>query len=505
MLVYTIAGIFDRQPGILLQLLARVVLYFPFLLLGLQCVGTSPTGEAERVRGNAGVPAPTSTLGLTPSEGAQKAWWWHTAERAELTAVPIDKIENWGQTWPQHTVTPSIPSLGAALSSKYSQEGWGLFTPHILEPTVMDEAASLETRISSMWHLTPGWTQLGLPQGPITSQHPPHPRYRTLNSISCQWPPKRLADTTHIPFINHNSKFPGHTFTVNGTLSVATCAFGYPKGDHCQTPTPTSETHFRLLNNERDPERPWEPAYPRPTRESFAGTLRGTKKNSSSSPSSSKPSRLSNGNNEKDSASPKVMVTGRAAVGPQNPKTAPYQWTTHADPAEWYRTNWYWEYLDLTTRTMVNSPIDQEALLQVQSPPNTLEAPFVLVPRPIEQPLGGDWREYCYSTLVERYPMAAIFELVNGVLEDYDGNRWELIHDLEEHLERPCLKRVPLTQKWPPDGAVHPEKPWDLFEAAWMRLNGELEFWVCPNLGERETIGIGHAGWSTRLSLFRSL
>ena len=456
---------------------------------------------------------PTPALDLILDGGVRKAWWWHTAPRAELTEVPTDKLEKWWQTWPQHTTAPPIPSLDAALSSKYSQEGWSLFTPHLLEAgatAVMDEAASLEARISSMYHLTPGWTQLDLPtpsytlpfrtRGPITSQGLPHPRYRTLSWISGEWPPKRLADTTHTPFINHNSNFPGHTFTVNGTLSVATCAFGYPKEDHCPAPTPTSEAHFRLLNNERDPGRPWEPAYPRSTRETFPGILRGTKRSSSSA----NPSHVNNGNNEEDPSYPKVTVTDRVTLEPQNPKPTASHWSTYADPVEWYRTNWYWAYLDLATRTMVKGHIGQKALPQIQSPLHSLEAPFVLVPRPIDRPLGGGWREYCYSTLVGRYPTAAIFELDEGVLADYDGNRLEFTHGPEEH-RRLCLQRVPLAQEWPSEGAAHPEKPWDVFEATWVKFNSELEFWVCPNLRERETIGIGDAGLFTRLSLFRNL
>lgn len=499
--------IFDRQ-------LARALFYFLFLYF--KCAGASPrtpfldypeqglklpTAEQSeaRMRDNAVVPTPTPTLELAFNGGARKAWWWYTAQRAELTEVPTD----------QHTTTPFTPSLEAALRSEYSQQGLDLPTPHLLQigkTAVMDEAASLEARISSMYHLTPGWTQLDLSTpsytlpfgtpGPTTSQQLPYPCYRTLNLIYGEWPPKRLADTTHTPFINHNSNFPGHTFTVNGTLSVATCAFGYPKEDHCPTPTPTSETHFRLLNNERDTGRLWEPAYPRATQETFLETLRGTNRNSSTS----KPSYLSNRNNETDSLypKPKVAATDRMTIIPQNPKPTPYQWSTHTDSVEWYRTK---AYMDLETRTMANGPIDQKALTQVQSPLNTLEAPFVLIPRPIDRPLGGDWREYCYSALVESYPTAAIFELNEGVLEDYDGNRWEFRHDPEEHY-RVCLQRVRLTQEWNSEGVAHTEKPWDVFEVIWVKFNNKPEFWVCPDLRGGDTIGIGNAGWSTLLSLF---
>ncbi|RPB26538.1 hypothetical protein L211DRAFT_899940 [Terfezia boudieri ATCC MYA-4762] len=504
MVVYMIVRIFDRRPGRLLQLLARIGLHIPFLLL--HCAGASPTGapplyypepEIElqtaeqseaRTGHNAAVSVPTSTVDLILNEVVQKAWWWHTAQRAELTEVPTHNLENWWQDWPQHTTAPPIPSLGAT-RSKYSREGWYLFTPHLLEAgatVVMDEAASLEARISSTYHLKPRWTKLNLPTpsytlpsrtwGPITSQEIPHPRYRTLSWISGEWPPKRLADTTHTPFINHNSNFPGHTFTVNGTLSVATCAFGYPKEDHCSAPTSTSEAH------------------------TFLGTLRGTIR----SPSSSEPSHLSDGNNEGGPSYPKATATYPVALEPQNPKSTSYHWSTYADPTEWHRTNWTWAYLDLATRTSVNGHTDQIALPLVQSSSNTLEAPFVLVPRPIDRPLGGDWREYCYSTLVGRYPTAAIFELEQGVLEDYDGKHWEFTHDPEKH-DRLCLQRVPLAQDWPLESAAQIERLWDVFEATWVGFNGELEFWVCPNLGERETIGIGDAGWLTPLSLFQNI
>ncbi|KAF8424331.1 hypothetical protein EV426DRAFT_712107 [Tirmania nivea] len=508
MLVHMIVRAFDRQPRNLLQLLPLIGLYIFFLLP--QCADASPTGAPSvyypepagelptaeqseaRMEDNAVVSVPTSTLELIFNGVARKAWWWHTAQRAELTEVPTDNLENWWQTWPQHTTAPPIPSPDAELSSKYSQRDWDLYTPHLVEAgatAVMDEAASLEldARISSMYHLTdlptPGYTPPFSTRGPITSQELPHPRYRTLSWIPGEWPPRRLADTTHTPFINHNSNFPGHTFTVNGTLSVATCAFGYPKGDHCPAPTPISEAQFRLLNNERDPARPWEPEYPRPTQEAFPRILGGTKWSSSSSNSR----HPSNGSNEKDSSHPKV-ATDRVILEPQNPNPTSYQW----DPAEWSRTNWYWEYLDLATRTTVNGHIDQQALPKFQSPRNTLQAPFVLVPRPIDTPLGGNWREYCYSTLVGRYPAAAIFVLDGGVLEDYDGNRWEFTHDSEIH-HRSCLQRVPLVQEWPSEGVAHPEELWNVFEATWVKFNGELEFWVCPNLGERETIGIGDA------------
>ena len=340
-------------------------------------------------------------------------------------------------TMPTYTTVPSDSPVDSEMREKYFINDWIEWLPHRIwdgtsVPAVTATSmATLEVTTTSGQGVISGWITSHLTSHTYSLPH----RYHTLKAEDGQWPPARVKDTTHTPFINHNTDFPGHTFTISGTISVATCAYG-------------GRTHLLLG----------------PTH-----TLSSTHA---------------------------VQPPAQTAFASDTPKHSAYPISAlHQVPmrADWIdlSPNAYWQ---LEHGDWINAQaLEKEAPVGRQY---TLPMPFVLVPRPIETPLGGDWREYCYSTIAERYEEAAFLNLENGVLEDDDGYCWVFVDSVHDGIQnvRPCLQRF--LSPWGCSGhtAGSQGAQWNTFPGDWLERSGRLEFWVCPSLEEREWIGVTDAG-----------
>lgn len=426
-----------KYPGLCLVLCFNLI----NLAALFQSIYASPTGplSSETIKfqqlraSETGVPSWRGIHHI--SRHLQRRWWdviFGLEEHTESNYLTREAL-------PRYTIIPSELPENEDLGSEKSHESVNVFTPHILATdapvSTTYKWAPLEPR--TILNLNLGTNQsLNLTaSGYKTTKTLPHPRFRTLRSISGEWPPARLTDQTYIPFINHNTDFPGHTFTVNGTISVATCGYGGPKHYRTITSEPTSRSF--------NPAKTESYSYPQQTHE-----IRS------------------------DSAQDTVTLDSTNT-----------QSQTYYDWDNWHSRTFDWDWTDP----------EIQGEFQSQS---SLDVPFVLVPRPLTRPLGGDWREYCYSTLIDRYPSAVLFNMENGVLKDYDEGHWTFrdAYIVEpQGLRIACLQKVPLRCSEDPE--AKPENTWSVFAGSWLELAGDLEFWACPNSEEREFIGTGDAGW----------
>lgn len=391
-------------------------------------VGASPTGVSS---GHNPQPSPTSGV----SSETHRGWYRPIAGGQH---VPCEDYKLEPITLPT-TVLSDVP-VDSEMREKYYINNWvGLFPHHLRGeaslPTVIDTLMStLEGTSTSRQDMITGWTASYTTSNTYSLPH----RYQTLKQVDGQWPPPQVKDTTYTPFINHNTNFPGHTFTVDGTISVATCAYG-------------GRTHLLLEPNHI-----------------LSSNLKS--------------------NHATQSPNPIDIASDSTQKHYSYPNSALHQVPMHAD---WVNLgpNAYWQDEHGDWR----NALEEEVTVDRQY---TLPMPFVLVPRPIERPLSGDWREYCYSTIVERYAEAAFLSLEDGALEDDNGYCWDFIdndNDQDQNLNL-CLHRFLPTWGCPGqvDGSLGAQ--WSAFSGDWLECNGRLEFWVCPSVEEREWIGVADAG-----------
>lgn len=371
------------------------------------------------------------------NSGMHQGWCRQLTRRQN---VPPEDSRLETTTLPKYTAVPSDVPTGSEMREKFFN-GWTEWLPHQLWD-VKSVSIVNTTPMATPEAITPSGQDVITAWVSSLSSHTyslPH-RYRTLKPDDGQWPPQRVKDTTYTPFINHNTDFPGHTFTINGTISVATCAYG---------------GQLQLLA---------EPTHALPSNHAVH------------SPS-------------------QTTITSFTQKQSTYPISALHQVPMHADWID-LGPNTYWQRELGDWRNV--QVLEEEVLVDRQY---TLSVPFVLVPRPIEKPLGGDWREYCYSTIVERYEEAAFLNLEDGILQDDDGYCWVFIDnaiydgDLNGNL---CLHRF----LYPGCSGQVDESlgaQWNTFSGDWLEYNGRLEFWVCPSLEERERIGVTDAGGNSHL------